>query len=1142
MISKSTRWMAGFALIASCILLQTSAVAQNGTWTENTAFDGTWSSSANWAGGTIANGADNTADFSTVDVDAAAVVALYPGTGFSRNAVQLDSARTIGTLIFGDSNASSPGGWEIYTNDATNNVLTLAGASPTVTVHPMGPIDTATLGDVSPEIIDDVLFSSVGLAGTSGFTKMGQGTLTLGGLNPNLTGTINVNEGTLRTVAGATFDFEIATTPAVTQFALANGATIEAGTGIGQNAAGGPGITIATGATATLRKLGTGSLFFNNVGGAGATLNFESQGGTSTLDRDWAAGGALAAINLTGLGGAARDFRIRHTNGAFNTESFAATAVNLSSATLFTTNFSGGSTFTFGSLAGDATSTLRGGASGSVSNYQIGDLNANTNFAGNVETGVGGINIFKRGTGVQEFSGTLSYAPTTNAIANRRGGIMRVESGTVKVSGAAAIPVGVDDTGTATNLGLLYTTLDVRAGATFDVSATSTLYSTPSISQVVGTGTIVGNYNHGDGILAPGDTLTGGNTDSRIATAGTLTFANTLSFSGTGQINFDISPSLASGNDRLEVGGANLTGSPTVKIGFLGGASAGEYVLLNSASALAGNTSGWAVQWEGRGAAPSIVQTANQVKLDLNSISTGNLNWRGNVDGVWNAGAATGTANWHNTDTASSDQFFQLDNVAFRDTYDGVNAPTTTATTLNTNVSPSSVVVDSSLNYSISGTGKITGGAGLTKQGSGTLTMTTANDYAGGTTVSGGIIDFGATGTAGLGTITLSGGQIQRESGTTANNIVVTASTTNVFRNKGGDDGAGGRTTTGTPLTGAISGSGTLQFFNDAALADTTPVIEAVDVSGDNSGFTGSVAFTGPSPYAFRFATEQSGGDNVAWDFGSNGTQVGKVIGADATFHFGSLTGGAGSTPGTPTATLRGQYSGGGEGAATYVIGGLNTSTTYDGLIEDGQGVADMTRPGNVTHITKEGTGTLTLTYPNTYTGNTRVDGGVLSISNAYLADTADVLIDAGALLNLNFSGNDTIDALYLDGVPQTPGLYGLGALGSTFFSGTGRLMVTNLGDPLGVTGDYNGDGTVDAADYTVWRDNLNGDASALENRDPNNMGNVNQDDYDSWKANFGAMAGAGAGASTTAAVPEPATWLLACVLMLLPLSGGRRR
>lgn len=52
-------------------------------------------------------------------------------------------------------------------------------------------------------------------------------------------------------------------------------------------------------------------------------------------------------------------------------------------------------------------------------------------------------------------------------------------------------------------------------------------------------------------------------------------------------------------------------------------------------------------------------------------------------------------------------------------------------------------------------------------------------------------------------------------------------------------------------------------------------------------------------------------------------------------------------------------------------------------------------------------------------------------------------------------------------------------------------------------TGDYNGDTVVDAADYTVWRDNL-GSGFALPNRDPANTGNVSQADYDSWKANFG--------------------------------------
>jgi hypothetical protein len=94
--------------------------------------------------------------------------------------------------------------------------------------------------------------------------------------------------------------------------------------------------------------------------------------------------------------------------------------------------------------------------------------------------------------------------------------------------------------------------------------------------------------------------------------------------------------------------------------------------------------------------------------------------------------------------------------------------------------------------------------------------------------------------------------------------------------------------------------------------------------------------------------------------------------------------------------------------------------------------------------------------------------------------------------------------------------------------------------------GDYNNDGTVDAADYTVWRNNLGGSAAALANRDPGNSGNVNQNDYLYWKANYGSTGGAAGpedtfrigtvvfdaalgsgGGSLAMAVPEPGTGLL---------------
>ena len=72
------------------------------------------------------------------------------------------------------------------------------------------------------------------------------------------------------------------------------------------------------------------------------------------------------------------------------------------------------------------------------------------------------------------------------------------------------------------------------------------------------------------------------------------------------------------------------------------------------------------------------------------------------------------------------------------------------------------------------------------------------------------------------------------------------------------------------------------------------------------------------------------------------------------------------------------------------------------------------------------------------------------------------------------------------------------------------------------LSGDYNEDGTVDAADYTVWRDRL-GSPNSLPNDDTAGVG---ADDYDRWKSHFGDSQGAGAG--NLQSVPEPAAWALA--------------
>jgi hypothetical protein len=79
-----------------------------------------------------------------------------------------------------------------------------------------------------------------------------------------------------------------------------------------------------------------------------------------------------------------------------------------------------------------------------------------------------------------------------------------------------------------------------------------------------------------------------------------------------------------------------------------------------------------------------------------------------------------------------------------------------------------------------------------------------------------------------------------------------------------------------------------------------------------------------------------------------------------------------------------------------------------------------------------------------------------------------------------------------------------------------------------GIAGDYNGNGVVDAADYTFWRDRL-GQNIALPNTNPDDTDNmVTTAEYDFWKSRFGATSGSGSSAlAATESVPEPGTMAL---------------
>lgn len=158
----------GFALVTINVTVLTAA----GTWVSD--GSGNWSEPARWASTTVATGAGQTANFSTINI-----------TG--NRIVTLDNSRTIGTLRFSDTVASY-----------FNWTLTNSGASKLT-------LDTGSAASPAIAVTNTAIISAP-VAGTNGFTKSGPGTLILRGENP-LSGTVNIdtssatiNDGIVRIV------------------------------------------------------------------------------------------------------------------------------------------------------------------------------------------------------------------------------------------------------------------------------------------------------------------------------------------------------------------------------------------------------------------------------------------------------------------------------------------------------------------------------------------------------------------------------------------------------------------------------------------------------------------------------------------------------------------------------------------------------------------------------------------------------------------------------------------------------------------------------------------------------------------------------------------------------------------------------
>lgn len=148
-----------------------------------------------------------------------------------------------------------------------------------------------------------------------------------------------------------------------------------------------------------------------------------------------------------------------------------------------------------------------------------------------------------------------------------------------------------------------------------------------------------------------------------------------------------------------------------------------------------------------------------------------------------------------------------------------------------------------------------------------------------------------------------------------------------------------------------------------------------------------------------------------------------------------------------------------------------------------------------------------------------------------------DAMSFSGSLLPED--GFNSLTDMNAFGAPGNPTNIQVTANTPTRFPNTAGQIDLRAPSP---SGDYNGNGRVDAADYVVWRKTLNQSASpAGSGADGSANGMIDNADYNYWRTRFGnAVPGLAAGAAANTAVPEPATIILALLAMLL--TSVRRR
>ncbi len=492
----------------------------------------------------------------------------------------------------------------------------------------------------------------------------------------------------------------------------------------------------------------------------------------------------------------------------------------------------------------------------------------------------------------------------------------------------------------------------------------------PTTTYGNGAITVADNAGLGVQIAAPGTSVT--------------TPSVTLGTAAGGALEFDLGTFGNPFTAPLAVSGAlTKVGVNTISISPMSTLSVGTVPLIQYGS-LAGAGS-FVLGTLPPGVVASLATNTVNNTIDLVVTSVSLPRWEGLAGGTWDIGITT---NWLDRVTLLPMTFQQGYSVVFDDSAQG-----TTSVTLNANVTPGGVLFSNSvLNYTISGSGGISGGSGLVKAGTGSLTLSTTNNTytgptvieEGGTLISTVANNLGANSPLKIGTGTLSlGSNNQKFSSVTVSNGNITGSgavvTSPAYDLSGGILTAvlgGGTVTVSGTNNDVVSALGANTYTGRTLLTGNTLLVTNLANGGLPSGVGASSA--DPTNLVFAGGTLNYAGAPAVTDRGFT------INGAATLAASGNLT-----LTG-PVLPAAGSFYKSGPAVLTHARPGTNVLTPGGYYIAQGTVVLDggASTPGNYLQTN--------IINGELWVGYDQVNAGAMLITNSSLSISSWLAIDRG--------------------------------------------------------------------------------------------------------------------------------------------------